>query len=95
MLKATLKTLFFLLMILVSRAHAQQAQIVLGPDEIGENQVWTISISLSNENLRTYENPPDIEGFQRRGTSTQSQTSIVNGQISSTYTVVILSLIHI
>jgi len=89
MLNAQLKTLFFLLMILVSRTHAQHAQIVLGPDEIGENQGWTITISLANENLRTYENPPDIEGFQRRGTSTQSQTSIVNGQISSSYSVII------
>jgi len=83
------KMVFLLLMILISRAHAQNMEIVLGPDAIGENQVWTITITVTNENLRTYENPPEFEGLRRRGTSTQSQTSIVNGQISSSYSVVI------
>jgi hypothetical protein len=58
-------------------------QIILGPDEIGENQAWTIHVSVSNEQLRGYDNFPDIEGFRKRGTSTQSQTSIVNGKMSS------------
>ena len=84
-----LKTVFFFLMIFVSRVHAQNMSIALGPDEIGENQIWTITITVSNENLRTYENPPEFDGFRRRGTSTQSQTSIVNGQITSAYSVII------
>jgi BatD DUF11 like domain len=63
-------------------------QIILGPDEIGENQAWTIHVSISNEQLKSYDNFPDIEGFRKRGTSTQSQTSIVNGQISSTQGVI-------
>ena len=58
--------------------------ITLGPDEIGENQAWTIHVSVSNEQLKSYDNFPDIEGFRKRGTSTQSQTSIVNGQMSTT-----------
>lgn len=67
---------------------SQNVHIELGPDQIGENQVWTITVTVSNDRLKEYDNFPDIEGFKKRGTSTQSQTSIVNGQISSTQSVV-------
>ena len=77
-------TLFFSL---TGRAQ-NNIQIILGPDEIGENQAWTIHVSISNEQLKSYDNFPDIEGFRKRGTSTQSQTSIVNGQMSSTQGVI-------
>ncbi len=65
-----------------------QIQVILGPDEVGENQAWTITISANNERLKSYDNFPDIDGFKKRGTSTQSQTSIVNGQISSSQSVI-------
>ena len=67
---------------------SQNVQIILGPDEIGENQAWTIHVSISNDQLKSYDNFPDIEGFRKRGTSTQSQTSIVNGQMSTTQGVI-------
>jgi hypothetical protein len=62
----------------------QPIQVLFGPDEIGENQPWTITILVQNDQLRSYSSFPDIPGFRKRGTSTQSQTSIVNGQVSST-----------
>jgi BatD DUF11 like domain len=57
-------------------------------DEIGENQGWTISVNVTNEQLKTYTKFPEIEGLRQRGTSTQSQTSIVNGQVSSAQSVI-------
>jgi hypothetical protein len=60
-----------------------QVKINLGPDEIAENQGWPITITVVNDRLKTYDNFPDIEGFRKRGTSSQETTSIVNGQISS------------
>jgi len=60
-----------------------QVKINLGPDEIGENQGWAITITVVNDRLKTYDNFPDIDGFRKRGTSSQETTSIVNGQISS------------
>lgn len=69
-------------------AFSQDIKIVLGPDEIGENQVWTITVTVQNDRLKNYGNFPDIEGFRKRGTSTQSTTNIVNGQISSSQSVV-------
>lgn len=89
MMKPALKSvLFFILFGSGLLLQAQTIQIQLGPDEIGENQVWTISINVLNGQLRTYDNFPDIEGLRKRGTSTQSQTSIVNGQMSSSQSVI-------
>jgi hypothetical protein len=67
---------------------AQDVKVTLGPDEIGENQGWTITVTVQNERLKSYDNFPDIAGFRKRGTSTQSTTNIVNGQISSSQSVV-------
>jgi BatD DUF11 like domain len=86
MMKKVLYLLFLGFLPLVSLG--QSIQITLGPDEIGENQAWTITVSASNDRLKSYDNFPDIEGFRKRGTSTQSQTSIVNGQISSSQSVI-------
>lgn len=91
-----LKPVFFLLLAIFASYSgsllAQKIQIDLGPDEIGENQGWTITVTVSNDRLNNYDNFPDIEGFRKRGTSTQSQTSIVNGQISSSQSVVMTYL---
>lgn len=72
-----------------SAAYAQNnVQITLGPDEIGENQAWTITITVNNDRLKNYDNFPEIQGLRKRGTSTQSQTSIVNGQVSSSQSII-------
>jgi hypothetical protein len=91
MLKRVLRVAFLLISgvcLLPVFSFSQNLQIILGPDEIGENQAWTISVTANNESLKSYDNFPDIDGFRKRGTSTQSQTSIVNGQISSSQSIV-------
>ena len=67
---------------------AQQVQLTLGPDEIAENQVWTITVTVKNEQLKSYDNFPDIDGFKKRGTSSQSSTNIINGQVSSSQSII-------
>lgn len=86
------RRLRILLLILVSTfgiklAYAQEISITLGPDEIGENQAWTITITASNERLKNYGDFPEVDGFQMRGTSSSSSTQIINGQISSSQSV--------
>jgi hypothetical protein len=77
----------------VQFANGQTIQIILGPDEIGENQAWTITATISNDRFKTNDyNFPDITGFRKRGTSSQSQTSIVNGQVSSSQSIVMTYL---
>ncbi len=67
--------------------QAQDISIELGPDEIGENQSWTITLTVKNERLKSYGDFPDIEGFQKRGTSSSSSTQIINGQVSSSQSI--------
>jgi hypothetical protein len=73
---------------LVDGATAQNIQIILGPDEIGENQAWTITVTIQNDRLKSFDNFPEIQGFRKRGQSTSSQTNIVNGQVSSSQSVI-------
>ena len=80
--------LIFLLLITARVAEAQQIQIVLGPDEIGENQAWTISITVQNDRIKSYDNFPEVTGFKKAGASNQSSTSIVNGQVSSSQSII-------
>lgn len=84
-----MKSLFTLFLALAGMmAQAQTIQIVLGPDEIGENQSWTITVSVQNDRFKSHDYVfPEIYGFRKRGTSSQSQTSIINGQVSSSQSV--------
>src|SRR6185436_10567336 len=87
-MKIYIKTGAFLLFVSLSTlGWAQNVQVQLGPDEIGENQMWTITVVVANDQLRTYTAFPDVDGFRKRGTSTQSQTSIINGHVSTTHAV--------
>lgn len=91
MLHIAHKTVFLAYLVCLSwiaNAQSNQISIQLGPDEIGENQPWTITVTIQNDRLKSYGNFPDIEGFRKRGTSTQSQTSMVNGQITSSQGVI-------
>lgn len=73
-------------------ANGQAIQITLGPDEIGQNQGWTITVSIQNDRLKSIDNFPDIEGFAKGGQSTSSQTSMINGQISSSQSIIMTYL---
>jgi hypothetical protein len=76
----------------VQAAWAQSVQVTLGPEEISENQGWTITITVQNDRLRSFDPFPDIEGFRKRGTSTQSITNYINGQGSSTHSLIMTYL---
>lgn len=85
-------TLFIVFWVL-QFVNGQAIQIILGPDEIGENQAWTITATINNDRFKTNDyNFPDVTGFRKRGTSSQSQTSIVNGQVSSSQSIVMTYL---
>ncbi|HYF70872.1 MAG TPA: BatD family protein [Ohtaekwangia sp.] len=75
--------LFLVILMGVSLAQAQEIDVTLGPEEIGVNQGWTIVIKVNNGRIKSYDNFPEIPGLRKRGTSSQSSTSIINGQISS------------
>lgn len=79
---------FLIVFVLGNNIHAQNIKIELGQDEVALNQGFTITIVVSNEGLRSYDNFPDFEGFTKRGTSSSRKTNIINGQISSTRSII-------
>jgi len=61
---------------------AQDISIELGPDRIALNEVFTITVKVEGETLKSYDKFPDIAGLVKRGTSSSSSTNIFNGQVS-------------
>ena len=79
-------TFFFTFFLFFSiSGHSQEINLQLGPGEIALNEAFTISIVVKNDKIRTYNSNsfPDIPGFSKRGTSSSSSTSIINGHINS------------
>ncbi len=83
--KIILNVLIWVLGIHVS--HSQDVKVELGPSEIAENQVFTITLTVENERLRNYGPFPDIEGLIKRGTSSSTSTSFVNGRMTSSQSI--------
>lgn len=72
---------------LTLQAEAQQVSVELGPNEIGLNEQFTITVKIQDDRLRKYDDFPEIPGFEKAGISTSSSTNIVNGQVSSSQSV--------
>jgi hypothetical protein len=84
-----MKRLFTFFILLISiHASAQEIRVKLGPDQIAVNQAFTITVTVENDRIKSYDNFPDIAGMTKRGTSSSSSTNIVNGQISSSQSII-------
>ncbi|MDH5366290.1 MAG: BatD family protein [Cyclobacteriaceae bacterium] len=85
-----LKYVFLSIIVILfsAQSFSQEIEIQLGPNEIAENQGFTISIVVKNGRIKSYDEFPDFSGFTKRGTSSQSSTNIVNGQISSSHKII-------
>jgi hypothetical protein len=68
--------------------QAQNIQIILGPDEIALNQAFTITVEVQNDRIKNIEGFPQIQGFNPVGQSTSSSTNIINGQYSTTQSII-------
>ncbi|WP_114751560.1 BatD family protein [Pleomorphovibrio marinus] len=68
--------------------QAQQIKIELGPNEVALNETFNIKITVAEEKIRSYDQLPEIPGFQKQGVSQSSSMNIVNGQMSSTNSVI-------
>jgi len=82
-LMSLLVTLFW-----VGLVQAQDIEIQLGPNEIGENQAFTVSIVAKNSSIKSYDKFPNIPGLRKRGTSSSSSTNIINGRVTSSHSII-------
>ncbi len=68
--------------------NAQEITVQLGNDEVGLNELFTITVTLKNGTIKNYTDFPEIDGFAKRGTSSSSKTNIINGQITSSQSII-------
>lgn len=89
MIKTILQTtLVCMTLLFFSKAYAQDVQIELGPDEIGLNETFTIKVTLSNDKIKSYDQFPEIPSFQKQGISQSSSMNLINGQMSSSNSII-------
>ena len=80
---------FLCLSVLLSlQAFGQDVKVELGPDQLGSNETFTIKVTLSNEKIKSYDQFPEIPGFQKQGISQSSSMNIINGQMSSSNSII-------
>lgn len=79
--------LILLLVLTAFTANAQELSIQLGSDEVGLNEMFTITVTVQDGTIKNYTDFPFIDGFSQRGTSSSSKTNIVNGKISSSQSI--------
>ncbi len=72
----------------LSTTKAQDISVKLGPDQIAANEFFTISVTVENERIRGSINFPDIQGLAKRGTSSSTNTSFINGRMSSSQSII-------
>jgi len=89
MIKTILQTtLVFMTLLTFGKAHGQAVEIELGPDEIGLNETFTIKVTLSNDKIKSYDQFPEIPSFQKQGISQSSSMNLINGQMSSSNSII-------
>ena len=71
-----------------AKNQAQNIRIILGPDKIALNQTFTITVEVQNDRIKSIDNFPELPGFNRVGQSTSSSTNIINGQYSTTQSII-------
>lgn len=75
------------ILIFITTISAQEKKLEIGSTDVALNQYFKITLSVENERLKNYSPFPDIDGFVKRGTSSSTSTSIVNGRMTSSQSI--------
>lgn len=76
------------LITIVITTSAQDVSVKYGGEEVALNQVFTITLTIENERLRNYSPFPEIEGFLKRGNTSNTSTSWINGRMTSSQSII-------
>jgi hypothetical protein len=89
MSKTTVSAILVCLFLFISMGtFAQEVAIELGPDEIALNETFSIKVTIANDKIKSYDEFPEIAGFQKQGLSQSSSMNVINGQVSSTSSII-------
>lgn len=85
-MKSIISCLWFISIVIST--SAQEVTVKYGGDEVAINTVFTITLTLQNERLKNYSPFPEIDGFLKRGTSSSTSTSFINGKMTSSQSII-------
>ncbi len=89
MIKTTLSLiLVFVCGFISQNLEAQEVSVELGPEEIALNETFNIKVTISDDKVKSYDQFPEILGFQKQGISQSSSMNVINGQMSSTNSII-------
>jgi hypothetical protein len=89
MSKTTVSAILVCLFLFISLgAFSQEVAIELGPDEIALNETFSIKVTIANDKIKSYDEFPEMAGFQKQGLSQSSSMNVINGQVSSTSSII-------
>ncbi len=80
--------LFCLFVLFSFSLFGQGVKIELGEDVVALNETFNIKVTVSGEKIKSYDQFPDITGFQKQGVSQSSSMNIINGQMSSSNSII-------
>ncbi|MHA7129517.1 BatD family protein [Algoriphagus namhaensis] len=83
-----LSAFVLMLSIFYGAVWAQEVTIELGPQQIALNETFTIKVTMENEKIKSYDQFPDIAGFEKQGISQSSSMNLINGQMSSSNSII-------
>ena len=67
---------------------SQDVSVSIKPDKLSIGNTLQISITINNDQIRSYGKFPEIEGFKMRGISSSSSTNFINGKRSSSQSII-------
>ena len=73
---------------LLGSAAAQEMTVELGKKVIPLNEVYTITLTVKNDNVKSYSGFPDIAGLSKRGIASSTSTNIINNQVTTIHSVI-------
>ncbi|MEQ9303666.1 MAG: BatD family protein, partial [Marinoscillum sp.] len=75
------------ILVFLTNVLAQEKKLEISSKNVALNEYFKITLSVENERLKNYSPFPDIDGFVKRGTSSSTSTSIVNGRMTSSQSI--------
>jgi hypothetical protein len=55
---------------------------------IALNEPFSITLIVENESIKSYSGFPDVKGFNKAGTSSQTSTTVINGKVSVSQSII-------
>lgn len=77
----------FLFLLFAQIVQGQDVKVNYSKNNIALNEYFTITIKVSDTRLQDYSGFPEIDGFLKRGTSSNSSTTYTNGKMSSSQSI--------